>query len=243
MPKDRASHSNACPSEPVTCEDTAVEVMCPWRGKRRELTSHLASCPYVKLQPVLSHLLSRLQAVEAKLAASEAKVQDDDKFKGHFLCYKCDLYVLPMSARGATHCSQCGSPVYSKRRCPRPLSPSRRTSSRTHAQADEYRETSACIRTLTTSTGFVRTEATVPLIKPARSFLENEGFSYPPFSISPRINIKNNEFKNLSSRRQDPAGGDGSIFSFPILFVFHLLVVVVVHHHRQPRDNFTAQTR
>jgi len=45
----------------------AADVMCPWRGSEKEVQTHLASCHYVALRPVLSSLLKQNQEILTSL--------------------------------------------------------------------------------------------------------------------------------------------------------------------------------
>ena len=50
----------------VAC--TAANVMCSWTGLRQALTTHIITCPYVQLKPVLLHLQTEVGLLQAKVA-------------------------------------------------------------------------------------------------------------------------------------------------------------------------------
>ncbi|CAF3201770.1 unnamed protein product, partial [Rotaria sp. Silwood2] len=45
-----------CPKSVVPCQ--AVDITCPWKGPRDELQSHISTCVFEPLRPVLSSLIA-----------------------------------------------------------------------------------------------------------------------------------------------------------------------------------------
>ena len=45
-----------CPKTAVCC--SAVDIRCPWKGRKSQLDTHKASCDYERLRPVLTELIA-----------------------------------------------------------------------------------------------------------------------------------------------------------------------------------------
>jgi len=61
-PIDLKSHEGECPEKIVCCP--AVDVMCPWTGKRVNREIHFAYCLYSQLRPAFTILLIKIAKLE-----------------------------------------------------------------------------------------------------------------------------------------------------------------------------------
>jgi len=68
-----ARHSKEIPSTAVC---TAADVMCPWTGTETGVHSHIATCHYVALKPVLASLMKQNQDLTGKLQELQQQYQD-----------------------------------------------------------------------------------------------------------------------------------------------------------------------
>jgi len=78
-PISKIAHDKVCTAVNVKC--TSSEVMCPWTGTRSELQSHISTCPFVQLYPILKSLLNRVENLEqSKIEKKNAfkSIQDDE---------------------------------------------------------------------------------------------------------------------------------------------------------------------
>jgi hypothetical protein len=68
-----SSHlSDECGYTSVTC--TSVKLMCPWNGRRMDRNSHLLTCHYHALSPLLTTLLTGLESAVTRLSSAEATI-------------------------------------------------------------------------------------------------------------------------------------------------------------------------
>jgi len=75
-PISKIAHDKVCTAVNVKC--TSSEVMCPWTGTRSELQSHISTCPFVQLYPILKSLLNRVEKLEQSNSEKKSSIKSDE---------------------------------------------------------------------------------------------------------------------------------------------------------------------
>jgi len=73
-PKDVESHTKDCPMQIISC--LASDVMCGWKGYRKDGSFHAEKCPYLQLRPVLLKLTNDLTNANKQIVELQQSFQN-----------------------------------------------------------------------------------------------------------------------------------------------------------------------